>query len=322
MSKVIYTVGFPGSGKTTLAEAMVKEYTAAGKTLVNINRDDIRQEVGIDTMVTGVGTPEQEGEVTVIAAKRLDAALTLGFDAIVSDTNMRMRFLRESVKKVLDAGADFDIFPVEVPLDELLRRDAARIADGRRGVGEEVIRNFWMKFPRKNWPTKDRVLAAIALDAQKAAEEQKQVIEYKQSPLLPKVLLVDIDGTLAHHGDRRDIFDLSKVHLDELDVAVAHAIAAYHAAGYKIIIMSGREGTKEARELTLYWLTMHKIPFLELFMRAEGDMRPDWIVKDELLRTHIQDHYYIEAALDDRNCVVDHYRAIGLKVFQVQPGDF
>ena len=57
-------------------------------------------------------------------------------------------------------------------------------------------------------------------------------------------------------------------------------------------------------------------------MRSRGDKRKDWIVKDEIIRTHIQDNYHVVYCLDDRNQVVDHNRAMGYKVFQVQPGDF
>ena len=60
----------------------------------------------------------------------------------------------------------------------------------------------------------------------------------------------------------------------------------------------------------------------EIHMRRDGDTRADWIVKDNLVREFIENNYYIEFCLDDRNQVVDHHRAMGYKVLQVQPGDF
>ncbi|WP_291473884.1 hypothetical protein [Corynebacterium sp.] len=57
-------------------------------------------------------------------------------------------------------------------------------------------------------------------------------------------------------------------------------------------------------------------------MRLTGDQRPDRMVKDTLVRDHIEGHFRIRYRLDERQQVVDHYRTVGLKVFQMQPGDF
>ena len=48
----------------------------------------------------------------------------------------------------------------------------------------------------------------------------------------------------------------------------------------------------------------------------------DWIVKDELIREHVHNHYNVVYCLDDRNQVVHHNRDMGYKVFQVAPGNF
>ena len=57
-------------------------------------------------------------------------------------------------------------------------------------------------------------------------------------------------------------------------------------------------------------------------MRSRGDRRADWLVKDSIIREYIQDNYYVEYCLEDRDQVVQHNRSMGYKVFQVENGDF
>jgi hypothetical protein len=58
-------------------------------------------------------------------------------------------------------------------------------------------------------------------------------------------------------------------------------------------------------------------------MRITSDNRKDSIIKKEIFAEHIQDKYYIEFVLDDRNQVVDMWRnELKLPCFQVYYGDF
>jgi hypothetical protein len=57
-------------------------------------------------------------------------------------------------------------------------------------------------------------------------------------------------------------------------------------------------------------------------MRAAGDTRNDAIVKGELFDIHVRDRYRVRFVLDDRNRVVDWWRRIGLRCWQVAPGNF
>jgi len=75
--------------------------------------------------------------------------------------------------------------------------------------------------------------------------------------------------------------------------------------------------TQDAME-TAEW---NVIPY-ELFMRPEGDMRKDSIVKTEIFDQRIRDKYNVVFAVDDRNAVVDNWREMGLCCVQVAPGNF
>ncbi len=57
-------------------------------------------------------------------------------------------------------------------------------------------------------------------------------------------------------------------------------------------------------------------------MRAEGDNRPDSIVKRELFETHIRGSYNVHTVFDDRDSVVRMWRRIGLPAWQVAEGRF
>ena len=58
-------------------------------------------------------------------------------------------------------------------------------------------------------------------------------------------------------------------------------------------------------------------------MRLTGDFRKDSIVKREIYETHVQDNYFIEFVIDDRQQVVDMWRnECKLPCLQVAPGNF
>jgi hypothetical protein len=58
-------------------------------------------------------------------------------------------------------------------------------------------------------------------------------------------------------------------------------------------------------------------------MRAAGDQRPDYIVKNELFEEHVAGKYNILLSLDDRDSVVDLWRnKMGIPTFQVANGNF
>ncbi len=87
-----------------------------------------------------------------------------------------------------------------------------------------------------------------------------------------------------------------------------------------IILLSGRMDTY--RPQTESFLTKNSVPHSHLWMRAEGDMRKDSIIKREIYEREIAGKYNVLFVLDDRNQVVDMWRSLGLTVFQVAEGDF
>jgi len=137
---------------------------------------------------------------------------------------------------------------------------------------------------------------------------------------LPEAFLFDIDGTLALRGDRGP-FDYDRVEEDAVNEAVRVVLYALSGAGYRPVLMSGRP--ERARALTERWLRDRVgVPYDGLLMRADGDNRPDWVVKHELFVERVSPNYVVHGVFDDRNQVVGMWRAIGLPCFQVAEGDF
>lgn len=301
MSKLTIMRGVSGSGKSTWAEAQANALV--------VSRDRIRAAVfgSADQDYYAVDKDvlrRKEDLVTKIQDTSIAEGLRAGMHVIVDNTNVRPKFIKPIVEIGFKAGADIEVKVVDVPLDVALKRNKMRGELGGRVVPEKVIRE-------------QHQALRSSIDWKPVAPEPPK--EYKGTPGKPKAFLVDIDGTLAHMRDYRGPFDWKKVGLDDLDEVVAQIVWHLYF-DYKTIVMSGRD--ESCRAETEAWLDKHEISYDHLFMRPEGDMRKDSIVKAELFDNHVRDNYDVKFVLDDRNQVVDMWRSMGIKTLQVAEGDF
>lgn len=125
-----------------------------------------------------------------------------------------------------------------------------------------------------------------------------------------KARIFDIDGTLCnvesirHHvsGERRD-FDA--FHLESVNCPphphVVEAARQSLVEGVAPLIVTARQA--KYRNVTAFWLAMHDVPSEALFMRATGDMRPDYEVKRDIL-ARIRTRYDVIEAWDDNPSVI------------------
>lgn len=150
--------------------------------------------------------------------------------------------------------------------------------------------------------------------------------------------IFDIDGTLAN-GDHR-LHHIQKEPKDwdayflacEADTPHSHIITLARdllVAGKKLVFVSGRSDLVKIE--TVFWLenqiACDRVEArlnegCKLYMRQQGDHRPDDIVKIELLAKIRDDGYVPIMAFDDRDRVVAAWRAAGIPCAQVAPGDF
>lgn len=301
MAQLLILRGIPGSRKSTFAHQWLKE----GERRARSNRDDTRMQF------FGKETGVDENMVTQAQHSNVDMLLKAGYSVVIDDTNIRFQYIKAFVKIAAKHGVPVAIKQFDVPLKQALADNKARAAGGGRDVPEHVIEKM------------HKSLKSSGQFTRKHIEEAWGVTEIGQPYVRPvgkrKVYLFDIDGTLASMSDRSP-FEWNKVGEDDPRRQVIITAQALAQAGYEIVVMSGRDSV--CREETIAWLEFYDIPFVDLFMRAEGDMRKDNIVKQELFDKHIRDFYDVVAVFDDRDQVVDMWRAMGVDCFQVQPGSF
>jgi len=293
--------GVPGCGKSTFAHQWLKE----GERRARVNRDDIRMQF------FGKETGVDENMVTQIEHNQVDMLLSAGYSVVVDDTNIRHAYIKAFVKIAAKHGVPVAVKQFDVDLKVAIGRNAIRASQGGRDVPTHVIEKM------------HKSLKSSGQFTRKLIEESWGVSEVAEPYIRPvgaeKVYLFDIDGTLAAMSDRSP-FEWHRVGEDDPRMQVILTAQAHAKAGYKIIVMSGRDAS--CREETIKWLQFYDIPFSELHMRAEGDMRKDNIVKQELFDEHIRFNYWVVAVYDDRDQVVDMWRAMGVDCFQVAPGNF
>lgn len=145
-----------------------------------------------------------------------------------------------------------------------------------------------------------------------------------------KVVLFDVDGTLAdieHRrgfvtGDNNDWGRFNDAMGDDTpnQPVVDLYRTLWHSGDYQLILVTGRN--ERFRKLTGQWLTWNDIPFDRMLMRGDEDNRADHLVKRDILQALQQEGLDIAFAVDDRQQVVDMWRANGVTCLQCDVGDF
>jgi predicted kinase len=293
MQELVLCRGIPASGKSTWA----KTWVTAGENRVRVNRDDIRMQM--------FGKPFGVNEfvVTKVEDAMVLKALKCGMSVVVDDTNIKHEYVKRFASIADMCGVPVQVKTFDIELDEAIRRNQARADAGGAFVPVDVIQKMHQ-----------------ALRSSGEVDLTPPVLEpYTPLPNTVKAVLVDIDGTLADMGDRSP-YDWASVHTDTPHEDISELVRMFADRGFQIIVMSGRDGS--CREATMRWLDSKNVWWDRLFMRAAGDMRKDAIVKRELFDEHVRYEYNVKYVLDDRQQVVDMWRAMGLRVLQVAPGDF
>lgn len=145
-----------------------------------------------------------------------------------------------------------------------------------------------------------------------------------------KAVLFDIDGTLANIEHRRAYLKENPPNWNKfnelmgLDIPNYPIVSLYknlwQSNEYAIELVTGRN--EEFRKITEQWMIWNEIPFNKIHMRKDKDNRPDHIIKKEILDELLKSGYEIEFVVDDRQQVVDMWRANGIVCLQCDVGDF
>jgi hypothetical protein len=154
-------------------------------------------------------------------------------------------------------------------------------------------------------------------------------------------IITDLDGTIAldhkraHHlhgpkcnrvvcsctiAERNWEAYFEACHTDEPKVAVITLLTNMHVGDNKIWILSGR--SMSVQEKTLKWLKKYDVPYDYLQMRSVEDRTDDHIMKIRWAKHLNLTPENTLFVLEDRQRVVDMWRANGFTCFQVASGKF
>jgi predicted kinase len=288
MKQVYMTIGLPGSGKSTWAD----EYVRNNPNTKRINKDSLRA-----MLDAGKWSKANEKMILEVRDVLILKALEDGYHVIIDDTNLAPKH-QEHIRELVRGKAEVRTKNfTDVPLETCIVRDLKR----PNSVGETVIRRMWKQFLQPKPVSPAQVLG-------------------------PGAIIVDIDGTLALHNGRNPfdwdncVNDLRNDVVYRAVWALTHYESMITGVKIQVLLVSGRDSA--VREKTEWWLERNHIQYDQLWMRPEGDMRKDVIIKEEIYRREIEGKYNIIVVFDDRDQVVEFWRSLGLTCFQVAPGDF
>lgn len=289
--------GLPASGKTSAARAWVRQ-NPEGR--ARVGRDALRDALYYER---GVLSRTQEGVITDIQRGMVRELLRSGKDVVVDDLNLRLQYLKAWQRVAAEEGAEFSVLDTDATVEKCIKWDKTR--PEREQVGERFIRETAKRFKSRPelYPIKE--FAANL---------------YVPDESLPKAWLFDVDGTLAKNNSGRSFYDETRVGEDDPVTSVISVLHGLRALGVWIVVMSGRSMACEIA--TAEWLDEHigRANWDELFMRTEGDKRPDHKVKSELF-DEVAKSYAVMGVVDDRNSVVEMWRSRGLTCLQAAKGD-
>lgn len=336
--KIYWCLGLPASGKSTKAKEMVD--AAKGK-LKRINKDDLRALLD-NYDFSKEFSKQNEVFVLKIRDNIIMEALMAGLSVIIDDTNFGdkhpLRFAQLALEYTNKTGKPCEVEKLDftdVPVAECIDRDARR---GDKSVGKGVILRMYNQFLKKEGEEPIEI----------PYKSRRPVLPVYKPPVdgLPKVVICDLDGTLADISVRESMglmFDASRCdELDTINEPVLITLKALMGSDgcdcgspgdvEKVIFMSGRMEKDRAATLRFLKKCGFGLPVrgpyaleyeFELHMRKTGDMRKDAIIKRELFEANVHGKYNPVLVLDDRNSVIDLWRKeIGLPTFQVAYGNF
>lgn len=152
------------------------------------------------------------------------------------------------------------------------------------------------------------------------------------------IYIVDIDGTIADlthrlhfiQGDKKDWDSFhAACDKDEPIKDVLDTIHMLENGGAWLVFVTGRP--ESVRDETYDWLIKqwnceelgHEAFEKDLFMRKDGDFRPDYVIKKEIYDSFSDEMKgNIRGVFEDREQVVKMWRSLGLTCFQVKDGDY
>lgn len=325
MPNLIVLRGLPASGKSTRAKELVRGgYFRA-------NRDDLRA-----SLYPGLPWSGQREKAVKIAEKALvRSLLEAGYDVVVDDTNLSQSHMDMWNNLFADTRAG------------LANTPEADEAASHVGPWLGISRNGTPRFTVKQEVIGTDIRECIRRDNLRDADHVGESVIWKMATENgwfswgdEPIVVVDVDGTLAD-GEHRNHLLANKSDPDRWKKYFQHVFADKPvdfvarwvqelAKECRIVIVSGRPDNfplgrvrdlgmwTMARETSRFVREACGIPYHSLFMRAQGDKRPDTDVKRDILKRNLKGAN-IAFVLDDRPKVIKEvWGEAGIKCYPVR----
>lgn len=141
-------------------------------------------------------------------------------------------------------------------------------------------------------------------------------------------IIFDMDGTLADVSGIRHYLrqpkgkkDFDSFHAESINCPANYepwlSAVFCGALGIPILIVTARQ--TKWRYHTILWLAEQRVPYSELYMRTDGDFRPDYEIKRDLLDEIRRDGYNPIFAWDDNPAIVKLWNEQGIPC-RIVPG--
>lgn len=309
--KLLYTVGCPGSGKTTWALQFLEQHQNDDPRWQRISRDDLRM------MCSNVEhNIENENFITVVEDKLVRSALEEGFSVIVDATHIEIRRRNRWHRLAQEIG---NIEVIEKGFDVSLETCLERNNQRSRHVPNKIIKDMHSRLKR------------AGIHDLKSTFYHELDYTYVKDNTKPLAMIVDLDGTIADNSwrdkYRGDLYEQDPPIQDVIDVllrTINHQQIDFEKC--HVIFLTARD--EEHRIETINWLKKNVLIDVNvdlqhtLLMRPHKDERPDFIVKHELFVKHIKEQYNVICSIEDRprNCRM--WRRFGITTFQLTDIEF
>lgn len=148
------------------------------------------------------------------------------------------------------------------------------------------------------------------------------------------IYIFDIDGTIADASHRLKYIQQGKLDWDVFyqecskDKPIRPVLSVLNALSRDAEIWFWTGRSDAVLQATTFWLSVNTAASIDptfpaLAMRAQGDHRPDDVLKREWYERIYPSHRArIVAVFEDRDRVVKMWRGLGVQCFQVANGDF
>jgi hypothetical protein len=299
MSRITFTVGPPGAGKTRWSH-----HEVARRGLEQVHR------VNVDDFLTMTHGrefgPLRSPDLNVIRRMLIGIILTIaesGRDVIVDGPNLSTRFSNQ-VRDELGDLHEYDIQDFTgIPLESCINNDRHRSAKNPWAyAGSDQVTKAW----NTGQALRRRFGGAGLPFWVGHLNRSDGIVAYAPEPDLPEAVIVDLDAAIRS-GDVRPDHGPSGCLRD----GVATLLQQFaHDHGPRIIVLSGQD--EDQRDRLIRWLPDKRVRQDELHMRRRGDTRRDGVVKLDLFNDHVRHRFKVIAAFEDSDGLVRIWRRLGL----------